>query len=358
MSADPAVKITAPERRVIAKLLKEAGFDPLKVDFALLAGDGSERRFCRARQGHHSLILILANPADERGLAEARSAWLIGNHLRRCGVVVPEIFGYDSATGVIACEDLGDILLHDEISAGEWPEERLIGVYEEAVGLLAHMQVVGGNGFKAEWCWQTGVYDRRLMLARESGYFLESFCRGFLGIGALPAGLAGEFIELAESAAAAPAGFFLHRDFQSRNLMLHNGCLRVIDFQGGRFGPLGYDLASLLIDPYAALPAYVQERLVQKYMETLSGYSGVGGAFSIENYYLLALQRNLQILGAFAFLSEVRRKVFFRGYLAPATLNLHRLLQEPGGRCFPVLRAFADELPGMVEQRLLRFRLS
>ncbi|MDT8335906.1 MAG: phosphotransferase, partial [Desulfurivibrionaceae bacterium] len=167
-----------------------------------------------------------------------------------------------------------------------------------------------------------------------------------------------EFVELAESAAATPAGFFLHRDFQSRNLMLHNGCLRVIDFQGGRFGPLGYDLASLLIDPYAALPAYVQERLVQKYMETLSGYSGVGGAFSIENYYLLALQRNLQILGAFAFLSEVRRKVFFRGYLAPATLNLHRLLQEPGGRCFPVLRAFADELPGMVEQRLLRFRLS
>ncbi|MFN2365317.1 MAG: phosphotransferase, partial [Desulfurivibrionaceae bacterium] len=200
--------------------------------------------------------------------------------------------------------------------------------------------------------WQTGIYDRRLMLSRESGYFLESFCRGLLGIDAPPSGLAGEFVELAEQASAAPAGFFMHRDFQSRNLMRHHGGLRVIDFQGGRFGPLGYDLASLLIDPYVSLPTQVQERLVQKYIEVLAGYPGGAAAFTVESYYLLAIQRNLQILGAFAFLSGVRRKPFFRAYLAPAALSLHRILQEPGGRRFPVLRAFAGELPGILDERL------
>ncbi|MFO7607491.1 MAG: phosphotransferase, partial [Desulfurivibrionaceae bacterium] len=281
MSVDPEVNITAPERRAIAKLLMEAGFDPRKAELNLLAGDGSERRFYRAEQQQHSLVLILPNRSAEQGLAESRSTRLIGSHLRRCGVPVPEIFGYDSETGVIACEDLGAVLLHDEIAAGvtdhgisrsglinlptgDWPDERLIAIYEEAVALLARMQMIGGRGFQAEWCWQTGIYDRRLMLSRESGYFLESFCRGLLGIDLPPSGLTEEFVELAEQASAAPAGFFLHRDFQSRNLMRHHGALRVIDFQGGRFGPLGYDLASLLIDPYVSLPTQVQERLVQK----------------------------------------------------------------------------------------------
>jgi hypothetical protein len=352
MLLDPSFNISAPERRAVGKLLKEAGFDPAGVNIDLLAGDGSERRFFRVVQQRRSLILILAQLSAEHGLAESRSTWLIGRHLRRCGVPVPEMYGYDSETGVVACEDLGNDLLHSEISAGQWSEEKLVAIYGQAVELLAHMQVVGARGFKAEWCWQTGTYDRQLMLSRESGYFLESFCRGLLGISAPPSGLAGEFADLAELASAAPAGFFLHRDFQSRNLMRHNGHLRVIDFQGGRFGPLGYDLASLLIDPYVSLPAYVQEGLLQKYIEVLSGYPEAVASFSGEDYYLLALQRNLQILGAFAFLSEVRGKVFFRAYLAPAALNLNKLLQQPDCRRFPVLRSFAGELPGMLDDLL------
>ncbi|MCA1765941.1 MAG: hypothetical protein LC633_06815 [Desulfobulbaceae bacterium] len=119
MSVDQAVNISAPERRAIAKLLMEAGFDPRKADLNLLAGDGSERRFYRAEQQQHSLVLILPNRSDEHGLAESRSARLIGTHLHRCGVPVPEIFGYDPETGVVACEDLGAVLLHDEIALAD-----------------------------------------------------------------------------------------------------------------------------------------------------------------------------------------------------------------------------------------------
>jgi aminoglycoside/choline kinase family phosphotransferase len=134
--------------------------------------------------------------------------------------------------------------------------------------------------------------------------------------------------------------------------MIKDGCPRVIDFQGGRLGPLGYDLASLLIDPYVSLSDHVRERLLQKYIEVLAGYSEAATAFSVEGYYLLALQRNLQILGAFAFLANVKGKSFFLDYLGPAALSLHKLLNEPAGRQFPVLRAFTAELPGMLNNVL------
>ena len=341
--------ITAAERSAIVKLLKDAGFDPAYLKLAFLAGDGSERRFLRVGGQGRSLVLILPNPSSPRGLDEARSSWLIGRHLHDCGVPVPEIYGYDPETGIVICEDLGDSLLHDKVSGGNLSDEKLTVIYEQAVLLLAHMQVVGGSGFEKGWCWETVIYDRQLMLSRESGYFMESFCRGFLGITKPPPGLGDEFVKLAELASAAPAVFFLHRDFQSRNIMCHNGRLRLIDFQGGRLGPLGYDLASLLIDPYVCLSDQLQEKLLQNYIDVLAEYPETATAFSVDDYYLLALQRNLQILGAFAFLSKVKGKSFFRAYLGPAMSNLNKLLQGPMGCRFPILRLFAGELPGVLD---------
>ena len=115
------------------------------------------------------------------------------------------------------------------------------------------MQVRGAVSFDPKWCWDTPQYDRMLMLERESGYFLQAFWQDLLGMEE-PPGLQEEFFELADRAARIPAGYFLHRDFQSRNIMIHGGEACIIDFQGGRLGPLAYDLASLLIDPYVALP--------------------------------------------------------------------------------------------------------
>jgi aminoglycoside/choline kinase family phosphotransferase len=346
------VKTTGAERRSINRLVAAAGLNPAAARLAFLAGDGSDRRFLRIGAADRSLIAVLPNLVSKHGRAEARAAWFIGRHLQGCGVPVPALSGYDPATGVVVCEDLGDRLLYDEVLAKSWSATELVGFYEPAVALLAHMQIAAPAAFKSEWCWDTERYDRELMLTRESGYFMEACWRQLLGQTAVPAGLVAEFTKLADSAAALPAGFFLHRDFQSRNLMLQGGCLRVIDFQGGRLGPLGYDLASLLIDPYVALPGAVRDRLLRKYREVLAGYPGAAAAFSVEGYYLLAVQRNLQILGAFAFLTAVKGKPFFRGYLGPAALGLRELLNEPAGRRFPVLRAFAVELPDLLAKVL------
>jgi aminoglycoside/choline kinase family phosphotransferase len=294
----------------------------------------------------------LPNLASAHGLAESRAAWCIGRHLQRCGVPVPEMYGYDPETGIVLCEDLGDRLLHREVLDNDWSEERVVGFYEPVMELLAHMQIMGGVDFNTEWCWDTKIYDRQLMLVRESGYFLESCCRRLLGITTPPAGLREEFVDLADLVAQLPAGFFLHRDFQSRNIMVQKGCCRVIDFQGGRLGPLGYDLASLLIDPYVSLSGPARELLLQKYLGALDAFPAAGAAFSIEGYYLLALQRNLQILGAFAYLTKVKGKYFFHDYLVPSALGLNKLLDEPVGGSFPVLRAFAADLPGMLNDLL------
>ncbi|HID70579.1 MAG TPA: hypothetical protein EYP35_09035, partial [Desulfobacterales bacterium] len=183
----------------------------------------------------------------------------------------------------------------------------------------------GAEGFDAAWCWDTPCYDKKLMLERESGYFLRAFWKGLLGREE-PSGLQEEFVLLAEKAATIPAGFFLHRDFQSRNIMIHREEPCFIDFQGGRPGPLAYDLASLLIDPYVALSDEFQIELLETYLDELERLTEVDRRKFIEEYLLLALHRNLQIVGAFAFLSTERKKVFFSQFIKPALVSLNKLL--------------------------------
>lgn len=341
--------MTDVQRLALQRLLAEAGL-PAAAGAQLLRGDGSDRGFLRISGHGRSLIAVLPSPTLAQARAEARAVWEIGGHLGRRGVPVPALYGYDRDTGIVLCEDLGEAQLHGVIAAGRLAGDEVAKLYRQAIEVLLHMQFEGAVGFEPTWCWDTPVYDRRLMLARESGYFWEACCRDFLGLAAMPSGLAAEFQLLADLAGGEPAAYFLHRDFQSRNLVVQAGRLRVLDFQGGRLGPLGYDLASLLNDPYVELPQAAREELFGYYLELLAGRAPELAAGFAEGYLWLALQRNLQILGAFAFLSTVRGKSFFRAYLQPAAVNLARLLGEPGGRRLPVLRTLAAELPDRIKE--------
>jgi hypothetical protein len=310
-----------------------------------LGGDGSSRTFIRLMKRGQSVVAVLpvggtlADTVDEQGRSEARSAYMIGRHLFSQGVPVPEIYGYDERTGILLFEDLGDIHLHREIQTTS-EEKEILARYRHAIRILVHMQHAGRNGFDPAWCWQTPRYDRQLMREKESSYFLQSFCTDYLGIQTFAADLHLELDSLADRCAREPADFFLHRDFQSRNLMIHEDTVRVIDFQGGRLGPLGYDLASLLIDPYAGLSHDMQEELISYYVSTSAPYGIPGKDFST-GFTCLALQRNLQIIGAFAFLSRVRGKVFFQQYIRPALVSLHERLAKQTVGDYPCLRRLA-----------------
>jgi hypothetical protein len=308
-----------------------------------LSGDGSSRRFYRIRGTDSTSLLVVLPPAPAAGapsaavgLAEARSAYRIGSHLYKKGVPVPKILGYEEENGIIIFEDLGDTLLQQAIQRAkdpEWTRDR----YRAVVDTLVHMQFTGRQGFDPDWCWDTPRYDRELMLTRESGYFLQEFCIRYLDNNRLASGLDEEFQALAGQAARQPADFFLHRDFQSRNLMLHNEELRIVDFQGGRLGPLGYDLASLLIDPYVGLNHQVQDELLSYYIKQVEPF-GIKGQEFAAGYCFLALQRNLQILGAFAYLSQVKGRPFFIQYIRPALVSLQERLANPAAADYPCLR--------------------
>jgi hypothetical protein len=118
--------------------------------------------------------------------------------------------------------------------------------------------------------------------------------------------------------------------------MVKDGRLRVIDFQGARLGPLGYDVAALLIDPYVGLAPELQAELLDYYLQELQKRVAVDEAAFRRQYPYLALSRNLQILGAFAFLTKVKKKSYFARYIPAAVASLKRRLAERPGE-FPRL---------------------
>ncbi|MBL4903966.1 MAG: phosphotransferase [Desulfocapsa sp.] len=328
---------------VIQNLLRESGrmAEAPNLTITSIRGDGSSRKFWRIGQGDKRICLAVAPPvADKLNLAEAKAAKFIGLHLLNQGVRVPEQYGWDEESGLLLFEDFGDRKLHEYV-VGEQGDEHLTenirSIYSQVVKNLAMMQVNGAKGFDAAWCWDTPRYDKSIMLERESGYFLQAFWQDYLGRKE-PSGLQEEFAYLAEKAALIPADSFLHRDFQSRNIMLQHREPCIIDFQGGRLGPLAYDLASLLIDPYVALQAEFQKELLEEYLDALEGLIVVDRNRFVEEYLLLALQRNLQIVGAFAFLSKQRRKIFFAQFIGPAVNSLNTLLESEFFSTLTILR--------------------
>ncbi|MHB1015554.1 MAG: aminoglycoside phosphotransferase family protein [Desulfurivibrionaceae bacterium] len=334
---------TDQQRQGLDRLLAAQGFGPEIRVAQRMAGDGSDRQFYRLAVGDLSLLAVLPSASQPQGMAEARAAHAIGRHFFENGAAVPQIYGFAEECGLLLCEDLGDTKLHDLVLQQGAQAPEIEAYYRQGLAALAHLQTETRQGFQPEWCWDIPRYDRALMLTRESGYFQKALCEDFLGMTALPQGLGREFVFLADRAMQEPAEFILHRDFQSRNLMVHKGKVRIIDFQGARLGPLGYDPASLLIDPYAGLSPDRQQALLGFYLDALASHIPLDRGRFIEGYYYMALQRNLQILGAFAFLSKNRGKEFFRQFIKPAASTLHEHLAAPQGRDFPCLRAVVEQ---------------
>ena len=135
-----------------------------------------------------------------------------------------------------------------------------------------------------------------------------------------------------------------HRDYHSRNLMLHEGRLYIIDFQDARMGPDTYDLVSLLRDSYVDLPEQTVSELIA-YFLALKGGARDRARPSAQRFHLMALQRNLKALGTFGYQTTARRNPVYIQYI-PRTLryvrdNLERLPQF--GRLRELLAAHVEE---------------
>jgi aminoglycoside/choline kinase family phosphotransferase len=319
-------------RDFLASVLGESDYT-----ITALHGDGSERRFYRLAIRNQTFVMLEHLGGGE----ENESYYRIGNHLRSRGVPVPRFYAYNRQ-GLFLLEDLGDEHLTDRVLLSD--ESGIEQLYRQAVDALIHMQRYATPGFRSEYCFDTPFYDQRLALEREGLYFRDAFLTTYLNLRNLPSGLDHELADLSTYVEHERRRVLLHRDFQSRNLMLKEGRLHVIDFQGARLGPPQYDLAALLWDPYVDLPHPLKERLFQYYMDEM----GIKNQAQFrEHFNYIALHRAMQILGAFGFLTRIKNKPFFEQYIPVAIKNILTLTFLLDLRLYPALKETIGRLKEM-----------
>ena len=118
---------------------------------------------------------------------------------------------------------------------------------------------------------------------------------------------------------AAQTPWFTHRDYHSRNLMVHNDQLVLLDFQDARMGPSQYDLASLLRDSYLPLPDSLVWELVDAFIQKKQELANIeiDREEFIRIFDLMSIQRNLKAIGTFGYQKNFKNNDRYMGYIAP-----------------------------------------
>ena len=290
-------------------------------------------------RGAIRFVALTSTRKSSGRIDENDSYFKIGVHLASRGIPVPEIIYAEPEDGFFLLEDLGDRHLQAHVLSSR---NRIHDLYRGVLRLMLEMHERGREGFTADYCFDTVQYDPGFVYDRELEYFRRAFLVSLLGLDVGPEDLRRDFENLAESGGRNDSSFVMHRDFQSRNIMVRHGRLRLIDFQGMRFGPPVYDLASLLMDPYVEIPLRVRDGLRDLYWSGARRLlGGTYGRFR-RDCDILSLCRNLQILAAYAYLGGVKGRVQFLRYVPAAWISLRGLLRGPLKGKFPQLEHWTD----------------
>jgi aminoglycoside/choline kinase family phosphotransferase/dTDP-glucose pyrophosphorylase len=303
--------------------------DPAKeIEKIRLKGDGSDRAWYRLKTDRSSTLIMADHGIRPHAtVCEVDAFVAIACHLRNKNIPVPAIHLHDEFSGLVFVEDFGDVHLQDVVR-NETDSNRVLIWYKKVIDHMISMSVDGCRGFDPSWTYQTPCYDQALILEKECRYFVDAFLRGYKGMNVSFADLEGEFRLLAENVMGTACRGLMHRDLQSRNIMVKDGQIGFIDFQGARIGPLQYDLASLLIDPYAGLATPLRTFLLEYCFKKLSENRLFSEQTFFSGYRFCTLTRNLQMLGAFGFLSRQKGKAWFEQYIPAAVRTLKQSLAE------------------------------
>lgn len=251
-------------------------------------------------------------------------------HFFNQGLNVPQIYQEDLEKNIYLEEDLGDETLFSYLSKERSEEgfsDNIVGVYENVIDILPKFQILAGKGLDYDICYPRHSFDHQSMM-----WDLNYFKYYFLKLANIPFNeqqLEYDFKAFIDFLLSAPRDFFLYRDFQSRNIMLHKDKPYFIDYQGGRKGALQYDLASLLFDAKADIPNEIRQHLLEYYMEVLNNdYMNVDRQKFTQYYYGYVFIRIMQALGAYGFRGFYERKEHFLRSVPYAIQNLEWLLHN------------------------------
>jgi NDP-sugar pyrophosphorylase family protein/tRNA A-37 threonylcarbamoyl transferase component Bud32 len=320
-----------------------------EIQYRQLAGDGSDRNWYRLEAAANRLILADHGITPVYEGSEIGAFVEIGNHLRACGLPVPRIYDYDAFSGLVFLEDLGDVHLQRVVRQAN-SFERIESLYRAAIDTLLDFTAKAADGFDPRWTCQSRAYDRELILEKECRYFVEALLTGYLKMDVAIEHLWPEFEELARRLLDNGVPGLIHRDFQSRNIMVREKKQYLIDFQGMRHGPVQYDLASLLIDPYVNLDAALRQKLLEYAAQQAELLLDSDPERFIQGYEYCRVARNLQMLGAFGYLSRVQGKSDFERWIPDASFMLADHIKSIGNRNFPKLAAIAQTISGKSQQ--------
>ena len=304
-----------------------------------LTGDASDRRYFRLRfrDQPSQVLAIHPGPIDFDALPFVNVSRL----LNAMPVPVPRILDHADELGILVLEDLGDVTLQAHVGAASAAEHGAL--YRQAVALIATLQRRGRELASPEFVpYGVAFYIEKLTWELQffTKHFLEAY-RGAALTSAARGQLDAEYGAIVAELAAEPR-VLCHRDYHSRNLMLHERQLHIIDFQDARMGPDTYDLASLLRDSYVDFTEQQVEGLMAYFLAVRGGDAG---DFR-RRFDLTALQRNLKALGTFGFQTTARSNTVYIQYI-PRTLNYVRAnLQrhERFGRLREILAGYLEEL--------------
>jgi N-acetylmuramate 1-kinase len=283
-----------------------------------LAGDGSPRPFYRIEIPHKSFVLL------------SEPTWTLSKdypphqaYLASQGVPVPEFLAFDAELGVLLMQDLGDELLQHRLLTS--PQDKMPWL-EEATRLLARLH---GSTFPVPH--DLPIASRRFDQKKygdELRFTLEHLHEGLFGLGKLSLAE----IDSIEAFCAHLSGFgpdvFCHRDYHTRNLLVFEESLWVIDFQDARLGPVEYDLASLLFDAYIPLSLSERQHLLGLYKKVLSAFplhQKIDWKGLEDRLHQVAFQRVVKAAGSFASFFTKQGKSSHLKYILPALESAHWL---------------------------------
>jgi aminoglycoside/choline kinase family phosphotransferase len=287
----------------VAQWCAAQGFTADQVN--CLGSQASGRTYYRAKTAHESRVVmhtpIEDKPAEIGGDAGGDELPFrrVRDWLDARGIPVPHEFAWDPQARLLMLEDLGDLTLEDALEH-RLPEE----VYGEAIDLLARLHETAKSADASDLPGLAKRFDATFLrweLDHFREYLIEA--RGVELSADMLAELDPILQRLAQDVAAIPEGF-VHRDYQSRNLMAAQRGLVVIDFQDALRGPFLYDLVALLRDSYVEVPEPLLSRLIERYR---GQRQSMPDATTFRRWFdLQSLQRKLKDAGRFVYIDQVK----------------------------------------------------
>ena len=305
-------------RERIDRYLQDSGAGGKNAGVVPLTGDASDRRYFRIipAAGPTVVLALHAGPIEFTTLPFANVALL----MEEIPLPVPDILGHSDPLGILALQDLGDTTLQAHLGAAEGTEHAAL--YRQAVAFIDRLQRRGAALASPRYIPYGIAFDVE-KLTWELEFFVRHFLEGYraakLSDGARGA-LTREWSSIVRELSAEPR-VLCHRDYHSRNLMVHDGGLHIIDFQDARMGPDTYDLVSLLRDSYMDMTERDVDDLIAYFLALKAGTPAEQNPGEFRRRFdLMALQRNLKALGTFGYQTMTRRNTVYIQYI-PRTLR-------------------------------------